>query len=151
MVKLNKSTEDNKVFQCSDCGSIVLGVNKSTHVCKKREFSLFVPIRAITKYNGKMLTMRGGVYLRPEVKRFESIIRNEAQKKFVGEPFKGNLRVNILFEFSDRKMPDLFNLPKAVCDALNKVVWDDDRQIISGTLNKCCTGSNSISIIVSEI
>lgn len=151
MVKLNKSIEDNKVFQCSDCGSIVLGVNKSTHVCKKREFSLFVPIRAITKYNGKMLTMRGGVYLRPEVKNFESIIRNEAQKRFVGEPFKGDLRVDIVFEFSDRKMPDLFNLPKAVCDSLNKVVWEDDRQIIFGTLKKGCTGTNSILIVVSEI
>lgn len=114
--------------------------------------------RAITKYNGLMQRRSGGIFLHPKVKAFESAIRYKALKVFKGDPLDGPLRVDIAFHFSNNKMPDLFNLPKAVCDALNTKkrgniidpgVWLDDRQIVLGTLSKQNSGRDFIRIEIS--
>jgi Holliday junction resolvase RusA-like endonuclease len=116
--------------------------------------------RAITKYNGRMTSRRGGIFLRPEVRIFESAVRYKALKVFrelACKPFSCPLRVDIDFHFSNNKMPDLFNLPKAVCDALNtkkkgaiidEGVWLDDRQIIEGHLRKINSGFDGIIISI---
>lgn len=105
-----------------------------------------IPERAITKYNGLMRSRSGGIYLRPEVKCFEAACRYHAMKVYSGPLLEGLLEVNIGFHFDNNRMPDLFNLPKAVCDALNKVIWKDDRQIYRGTLSKFNDGYNEIRI-----
>lgn len=114
--------------------------------------TIFIEERAITKYNGQMIA-RGSrrVFLRPEVKRFEMAIRYAASKQFEGPPLEGKLKVDIDFHFDNNRMPDLFNLPKAVCDALNKLVWVDDRQIYIGTLTKVNDGKNFIKITINQI
>lgn len=130
-----------------------------------RIFSIYIEERAITKYNGNMTSRQGGIFLTPKVKNFENAVRYAASKQFLGEPLKGKLKVDIDFYFNDNKMPDLFNLPKAVCDALNTKkgkgvnkniirpgVWLDDRQIISGSLNKHGkSGKNAIIIKIEEL
>lgn len=116
--------------------------------------------RAITKYNGLMQRRTGGIFLRPEVKAFEAAVRYKALKTYQGEPLSCPLRVDIEFNFSNNRMPDLFNLPKAVCDALNtkkrgnivdRGVWLDDRQIVIGTLSKQNTGRDFIRIVITPL
>ena len=126
-----------------------------------KEYIIYIEERAITKYNGAMTSRRGGIYLTPKVKHFEQMIRYAASKQFDRCPLEGKLNVDIDFYFDDNKMPDLFNLPKAVCDALNtktfkgKIirpgVWLDDRQIVSGRLTKLNDGKNRIFIRIREI
>lgn len=108
-----------------------------------------IPERAITKYNGLMRSRQGGIYLRPEVKCFEAACRYHAMREYKGPVLEGPLEVNIGFHFDNNKMPDLFNLPKAVCDALNKVIWKDDRQILKGNLSKLNSGYNEIVVEIS--
>lgn len=45
-------------------------------------------------------------------------------------PLEGDLRVEIKFYFKNRVRYDLLNAPKGICDAFNKVVWLDDKQIV---------------------
>lgn len=42
----------------------------------------------------------------------------------------GNLMACMTFHISDRRRKDLDNLIKSVMDALNKIVYDDDSQIV---------------------
>ena len=99
-----------------------------------------------------MTNRRGGrIFLRPEVKWFEMACRKNALKQYQGEPLLAPLSVDIVFHFSNNKMPDLFNLPKAVCDALNKIVWKDDRQIVKGSLKKINSGEDRIEITIIEL
>lgn len=116
--------------------------------------------RAITKYNGLMQRRAGGIFLRPEVKVFEAAVRYKALKVYQGPPLVCPLRVDIEFNFSDNKMPDLYNLPKAVCDALNTKkrgdmrdagVWLDDRQIVIGTVSKQNVGRDFIRIVITPL
>lgn len=116
-----------------------------------KEIVIFIEERAITKYNGRMTSRRGGIFLRPEVKRFEMAVRYAAGKFYTGPLLLGKLKVDIEFLFDNNRMPDLFNLPKAVCDALNNVIWKDDRQIVQGSLSKKNDGKNLILIHISEI
>ena len=112
---------------------------------------IMIPERAITKYNGRMTSRRGGIYLRPEVKSFEAACRYYTDKVFKGPVLITRLRVDIDFFFDNNRMPDLFNLPKAACDALNGVIWKDDRQIFAGTLRKANAGKNLLIIRVWEM
>lgn len=50
----------------------------------------------------------------------------------VTSPMEGSLFVIITFYFKSKVRPDLFNAPKSLCDALNGIVWKDDKQIVMG-------------------
>lgn len=93
-----------------------------------------------------MRSRQGGIYLRPEVKHFEAACRYHAMRAYKGQPLECPVEVYIGFHFDNNRMPDLFNLPKAVCDALNKIIWKDDRQITKGHLTKVNDGHNEIII-----
>lgn len=94
-----------------------------------------IPVRAISKDNFKSFGKNGRPFLSPKYKSFEYLCALYAKQQYRGKPLKGDLTVDIIFEFKDRKHCDLFNLPKSVCDAMNKILWEDDRQIKVATLN----------------
>jgi crossover junction endodeoxyribonuclease RusA len=45
------------------------------------------------------------------------------------QPLAGSLAVSVDFYLPDRRRRDLDNLSKAVLDACNGVVWEDDQQV----------------------
>lgn len=103
-----------------------------------RKYSLIFPLRAISKDNEKILNKRGRYFLTDKFKDFEKDLKLIAGsqlpndfEKFINE----NLCVTLLFTFKNKVHCDLFNLPKSVCDAMNGILWDDDRQIKSGSLD----------------
>jgi len=60
-------------------------------------------------------------------------------KYHMKEPaFKSNLALDVTIDFfmPDRRRVDLDNLSKAVLDALNGCLWEDDRQIVRMLLTK---------------
>lgn len=86
----------------------------------------------------------------------------------IGVPFEEPLEVELVFRmpipasFSEkktrelhgtfhRKCPDLDNLMKFVFDALNRVVWYDDKQIVNVTATKVYSRAPGTSLVVKPV
>ncbi len=83
---------------------------------------------------------------------FKASVRLAAQQAYRGAPLDGplSLYLNFIFPRPDTKRwktkpmpryrhtiaPDVDNLIKGVCDALNKLAWSDDKQIVTVCCNK---------------
>lgn len=60
-----------------------------------------------------------------------------------------SLEVSLDFFIPDKRRVDLDNLSKAVLDALNGLLWADDRQVIRMTLSKWIgVGKNNAGVII---
>ncbi len=64
------------------------------------------------------------------LKRWQGMVKAEAAKAWTSAPLKGKLKF-LLINFHDGEKPPLDddNMVKPIRDALNKFVYDDDRQI----------------------
>src|SRR4051812_30757674 len=73
------------------------------------------------------------------LKNWQAKVKAEAAKKWSGAPLTGTLKFT-LFNFHEGDKPPLDddNMVKPIRDALNKFVYDDDRQIrMSETIQMC--------------
>ena len=65
------------------------------------------------------------------IKAWQEIVGWKAKEAMIGRDiFVGDLKVQIYFRRKDKRRADLDNLCKAVLDACNGIVWEDDNQII---------------------
>ena len=105
-------------------------------VFNEKNIKLIITGKALSKDNQKRGVGRGGgFYIRPQYRAYEEKVRFQAKAQLIGiKPFEGDLFVRFDFYFQNKKHCDLLNLPKSVCDALNKIAWIDDRQIKSSFL-----------------
>lgn len=83
----------------------------------------------------------GRVYEKAEVKAFKRIVGYRATATMNGhEPLEGMLicRLKFFRKFAptSRRFGDFDNLAKSVCDAMNGIVFKDDSQIVSCTIEK---------------
>lgn len=80
---------------------------------------------------------KNGGYTDPRVTRWQDNIAAEAhQAMYQRDVMEGPVEVYIDFYLPDRRRRDIDNLSKAVLDACNGIVWQDDQQIVSLHLNK---------------
>lgn len=70
-----------------------------------------------------------GVSLLESAREAKDAIAWEARSQFHGKPLSGDLAVTIDLYWPDRRKHDVDNV-KALLDALNDVVWEDDGQIV---------------------
>ncbi len=100
---------------------------------KKKIVYLKFMERLISKDNFKSFNRKTGLpFLSDEYKSFERKISWEAKSDYQGKILTGDLQVLIVAYYKNKVHPDLFNLPKSCMDALNKIIWRDDRQIKKG-------------------
>jgi Holliday junction resolvase RusA-like endonuclease len=81
----------------------------------------------------------GHGHSKPEVKAWQSIIRwrvGEDMRLSNYEVIIGPLELELSFVLLDKRRRDLDNLSKAVCDALNGLLYLDDSQIVKLTITK---------------
>lgn len=97
------------------------------------------------------LGKRGG-YTPQRIADWQNLVRGEAVCAMIGtEQLSGELSVSIDFYLPDRRRRDLDNLSKAVLDACNGIVWDDDQQIVVLRLSKSYTSPEyGITVIAME-
>lgn len=53
----------------------------------------------------------------------------EAKSQWRGKPKVGDLALNVVLFFGDKKIRDLDNYNKILLDALTGIAWEDDSQI----------------------
>lgn len=78
------------------------------------------------------------MYKHKKVKEFESHLSSLARVEMKGrKPISGDVRLVLSVTEGDKRRRDLQNYFGSVCDALNKIVYDDDSQIIELIAEKC--------------
>lgn len=121
-----------------------------------------VLVRPIAK--GRPRFGKGSVFTPERTRKYEQIVRNEAERAMAGrEPFDGPVGVRCQFCFKTPKKnaekegewrvgrPDLDNLLKAVTDAMNGIVYNDDSQIVMTLATKKQTDCDSVFIEVKPL
>lgn len=96
-----------------------------------------------------------------DTRAFEELVRvlAAAAMRGKGEPHAGPVHLDILFSIAGDPQtwptavtdPDLDNMEKAVCDALNGIVWKDDRLVVGKSSAKVCATSPSIRMRIRDI
>jgi len=86
-----------------------------------------VPAVRMTR-RGKWINKAAQKYL-----AFKEQVGWEARKHFKGEPWQGPVVVELRFYLKvNHSRGDGDNLQKAIFDGLNKVIFEDDRQVVEG-------------------
>jgi len=94
-----------------------------------------VSAQPITKSNqllahGKSSSGRPMFFIPKKYKDYAKLIKHAAVEAMHGiSPVKGLVSMDIAFYPKDKRIKDLPNLPKTLCDAINKVVYTDDSEI----------------------
>ena len=77
----------------------------------------------------------GRPYQSARVRYWEDLVGWTAKEAMQGAaPLEGHLELNLVFFRKTRRRADWDNLCKAICDALNGIVWHDDSQIQQATV-----------------
>lgn len=103
-----------------------------------RKYLFNFSLRAISKDNEKIMNRNGRYFLSHKFKEFEknlsALVKMQLPRDFKRFE-KENLAVTLNYNFKNRKHCDIFNLPKSTLDAMNGILWKDDRQIKSGSVD----------------
>lgn len=93
------------------------------------EFMVFTVIPGPPPSKARHRTRRNGfTYTDPVAKAAEAATADHL-RRLVPEPYTGNVALGCVFYRHDRQRIDTDNMLKHVCDAANKILWDDDSQI----------------------
>lgn len=113
--------------------------------------TFIVPGKPIPKARPRV--MRGGWTFTPQkTKDFEKFVSFHAMAAMVRNWKKDvSYRVALSF-FGAHPRSDFDNLAKAISDALNGVVWNDDCQVIEATIRKlkCLKGQERTEVMIEE-
>ena len=119
-----------------------------------RKITLKFDVHAISKDNEKFTNKQGIPFTSTKFKDFERDLKFLANaqlpldfKRFETE----DLCVSLTYTFKNKKHCDTFNLPKSTCDAMNGILWKDDRQIKSGAIDINYGKEESILLEVSSL
>jgi Holliday junction resolvase RusA-like endonuclease len=102
----------------------------------------FVEGQPIAKQSFKVGRVGGRVsgFTPARVKSWQSMVSYAAQLRMRSngllEPIADNLLVRLTFFLPDARRIDSDNLSKAVLDGLNRVVWNDDKQVVDLIITK---------------
>lgn len=139
------------VFQNTKLTKLLERNIKMTHI---EVLKLTILGRPISKDNQpRGISKYGKYFTRPEYRKYERSVKDQAFVLMAGrQPFEGRLFVCFVFFFKNKVRPDLLNAPKSFCDALNGIVWYDDRQIELATLQVCYDKQNPrVDIVVNKL
>jgi Holliday junction resolvase RusA-like endonuclease len=83
----------------------------------------------------------GRCYEPAKIKSYKSAVATAGKvamcgKNLIENPVKVSLKLWRKFKPTSRRFGDFDNHAKSICDALNGVVWLDDSQVVSATVEK---------------
>lgn len=95
---------------------------------------------------------RGG-WTDREITEWQEAIGWEAKARFTGDPWEGEVHMTVFFYLPDNRKRDLDNLLKPLLDALNGIVYLDDKQVTSIFMRKKIVADDSdtgVSVVAME-
>lgn len=90
--------------------------------------TLTIQGKCISKDNEKLFSFHGKPFLSKKYKDFEYFVQLQAKNQ-IKNILLGDIQVTYNFFLPDKRHCDLTNMPKSIQDALNGIVWKDDKQI----------------------
>lgn len=115
---------------------------------------------SIDRFRGLLASIKHQTYTPDDTSAFEASVAMIASTQMRGnrEPYAGPVHVDCVFVMTgedgqwptDVTDPDLDNMEKAICDALNKVVWKDDRMMVSKRSIKICGPRTGVAVVVRD-
>lgn len=94
----------------------------------------------------------GGGYIEKDVRAWQEKVRRKAASEMEGRiPSNQWIEVELDFVLMHNRRVDLDNLSKGVLDALKKVVYVDDSQIVHLLLHKHAGQAAGVYVLVSEV
>lgn len=138
------------------------------------EISFFVPSAPVAQPRQRHAVIGGQVrnYTTKDhpVHQFKRDIQTEAYNAYEGKPLDGPIRLELTFllprpksivwkkklmpRLWARVKPDFDNLAKAVCDALNGILWADDSQVVDASVKKMYAAGGEepgVYVLVTEL
>lgn len=113
---------------------------------------LYFKGRCRSKDNQKRGKSRSGHYfVRKEFQDYEKSVKAQAiQQMGPLDLLTMPLFLMVNFYFNSRIRPDLFNAPKSLFDALNGIVWKDDKQIIMAFARIIYDDREGVEIVINS-
>lgn len=116
-----------------------------------RLVEFFVTGNPVPKQSFRALRSGGG-YIERDVRAWQEKVRRRAETGMEGRPpSRSWVEVELDFILKHNRRVDLDNLSKGVLDALKKVVYIDDTQIVHLMLHKHAGKSAGVYVLVSEV
>jgi len=90
---------------------------------------LIFPFRLISKDNEKVFNRYGRPFLSKKFKSFENQVKLVAKSQYKGDLLIGDLSLVLVANYKNKVHPDAQNLFKSSCDALQEIIYKNDKQI----------------------
>lgn len=111
--------------------------------------SFVMPGRPVGKERARK-GKNGTFYTPARTREYENLVAWKARMAHVGAPFEGPVKLEV--EIRSRKSrADLSNILKAIEDAMNKIVYNDDRQIQEIHILRTRGNDEEVHVAVSKI
>ncbi len=109
-----------------------------------------IPVRITSKKNGKNWNPKIRRYFNTAATRvLTNQIAMEAKvRRVLTEPTTAHVAMEIICHFKDRRHSDTPNCPEIVCDALEDIIYYNDRQIGPLLVEPCECGVDAITVRV---
>ena len=112
---------------------------------------LHFPFRCISKDNERIQNKQGRYFVSSKFREFESKIQIYTKNQIQGTKLlEGDLEIYLKVYFKNKVHSDATNLFKGVCDALNNIIWNDDRQIKKATVEIFYWTEDAFRILIQE-
>ena len=86
--------------------------------------------KPVNTNNAYKFTRTWIMYTTKEAKDYKESVRQQASLQYKLPPYPFQVRLDIYYYWKDNRRRDHLNATKFLLDSLNKLVWEDDSQII---------------------
>ena len=130
-------------------------------------YTLYIPGQCVPKQRPQFSRKTGKAYTPQKTLDYEGLVATVARKK-IRKPLTGGIKLTIyIFEETPKSwtkkkkqealdgkvfsIRDLDNMVKSICDGMNKVAYNDDKQVVSLMAEKKYSDKSEVVVIVEEI
>jgi crossover junction endodeoxyribonuclease RusA len=112
-------------------------------------YKIIVPGRPVVKKRPR-LGRNNNIYTPRKTKEYEELVGWKA-REVIKEPLKGNVAVYITIYGGSRIQGDLDNYAKSILDGMNKIAYEDDKQICSLSIQRISDKEERVEIEIEEV